>query len=330
MLKIIQRTQQKTILIFRPHHQRSFITLTVNTFVYMSVVGGTDDVSGRVNPAGVSGGGTSGHHRRGVAEFMDDAKHALFCSAYPQMPYLLVRKGAKESMVFRTEEWVAALQSLKLSRKIVALLLLAMATVSVFLKFDIDFLIIGNHVVNNEELMRKTTKNEHPPLLLRTVSHTQSWIVTNGYILVHANGGLNQMRTGICDMVAIAKIMNATLVLPSLDHQSFWTDPSYYKEEIIPLLKKHKVIKFTHTDSRLANNGLASSTQMLRCRVNYEALQYAPEIKELGKKLVDRLRENSDPYIALHLRLQPWPDSSRSRGASGFEVQCEALERERD
>ncbi|XP_019152664.1 PREDICTED: uncharacterized protein At1g04910-like [Ipomoea nil] len=51
-----------------------------------------------------------------------------------------------------------------------------------------------------------------------------------GYIQVFLDGGLNQQRMGICDAVAVAKILNATLIIPYLDVNAVWQDTSSFED----------------------------------------------------------------------------------------------------
>ncbi|KAJ4764330.1 O-fucosyltransferase family protein [Rhynchospora pubera] len=176
---------------------------------------------------------------------------------------------------------------------------------------------------------------------------------SNGYLRVTCNGGLNQMRAAICDMVTVARYLNLTLVVPELDKTSFWADPSdfgdifdvdhfinslrdevkivralpqkikrkgnreplsmqpiswssekYYLRQILPLIRRHKVMHFNRSDARLANNGIPMRLQKLRCRVNYEALRFTPQIEELGSKLVALLLQRSSSFVVLHLRYE--------------------------
>ncbi|GLU13825.1 hypothetical protein SLE2022_304350 [Rubroshorea leprosula] len=50
----------------------------------------------------------------------------------------------------------------------------------------------------------------------------------NGYIMVSANGGLNQQRVAICNAVTLASLLNATLVLPRFLYSNVWKDPSQF------------------------------------------------------------------------------------------------------
>ncbi|KAI4328134.1 hypothetical protein L6164_020515 [Bauhinia variegata] len=53
---------------------------------------------------------------------------------------------------------------------------------------------------------------------------------SEGYIQVFLDGGLNQQRMGICDAVAVAKILNATLVIPHLEVNPVWKDSSSFED----------------------------------------------------------------------------------------------------
>ncbi|XP_034674184.1 O-fucosyltransferase 31-like isoform X1 [Vitis riparia] len=53
---------------------------------------------------------------------------------------------------------------------------------------------------------------------------------SQGYVQVFLDGGLNQQRMGICDAVAVAKILNATLVIPHLEVNPVWQDSSSFTE----------------------------------------------------------------------------------------------------
>lgn len=178
-------------------------------------------------------------------------------------------------------------------------------------------------------------------------------LLSNGYLLIGASGGLNQQRTGITDAVVVARILNATLVIPELDHYSFWKDdsdfanifdvdwfisflakdipivkrvpdkymrslekppytmrvprksePQYYLDEVLPTLLRRHVVQLTKFDYRLASD-LDEELQRLRCRVNYHAFLFTKPLQNLGQKLVMKMRDMANRYIAVHLRFEP-------------------------
>ncbi|CAL5204594.1 unnamed protein product [Lathyrus oleraceus] len=172
---------------------------------------------------------------------------------------------------------------------------------------------------------------------------------SQGYIQVFLDGGLNQQKMGICDAVAVAKILNATLVVPHFEVNPVWQDSSsfadifdvdhfidvlrdevsivkelpsehswstreyyatgirdtriktapvqataeWYIENVLPILQSYGVAAIAPFSHRLTFNGLPSDIQRLRCKVNFEALNFVPHLQELGSIIVQRLRYNA-------------------------------------
>ncbi|KAL5163655.1 O-fucosyltransferase 15 [Glycine soja] len=52
----------------------------------------------------------------------------------------------------------------------------------------------------------------------------------NGYILVTANGGINQQRVAVCNAVVVARLLNSTLVIPKFMYSSVWRDVSQFSD----------------------------------------------------------------------------------------------------
>ncbi|XP_057426403.1 O-fucosyltransferase 31-like isoform X2 [Lotus japonicus] len=53
---------------------------------------------------------------------------------------------------------------------------------------------------------------------------------STGFVQFFLDGGLNQQKMGICDAVAVAKILNATLVIPHFEVNPVWQDSSSFAD----------------------------------------------------------------------------------------------------
>ncbi|XP_037493828.1 protein EMBRYO SAC DEVELOPMENT ARREST 30 isoform X2 [Jatropha curcas] len=81
------------------------------------------------------------------------------------------------------------------------------------------------------------------------------------------------------------------------------SSPNFYIKEILPKLKKAKVIGLVLADGGCLQSILPPSMyelQRLRCRVAFHALQFRPEIQVLGHQIVERLRLRGQPFLAFH------------------------------
>ncbi|KAL8188871.1 hypothetical protein R6Q57_029626 [Mikania cordata] len=201
-------------------------------------------------------------------------------------------------------------------------------------------------------------KEQEPCLTPATRQDLEKGIVDK-YLIIEANGGLNQQRASICNAVAVAGLLNATLLIPRFNYHNVWRDSrqfkgiydedhfistlkkyvnvvrelpreimehydfnitnvpnirvpawasaSYYLEQVYPVLKEQRIVRFAPFANRLASS-MPPHIQYLRCLTNYEALRFSNPITTLAESLVKRMTLDSSgsggKYVSVHLRFE--------------------------
>ncbi|KAE8689192.1 putative disease resistance RPP13-like protein 1-like [Hibiscus syriacus] len=100
--------------------------------------------------------------------------------------------------------------------------------------------------ITDEELWDPPSSRGLRPCAHPTSKYKPS-LGSDRYLMVSCNGGLNQIRTAISDMVAVAYIMTAVLVIPKLDTQSFSHDSSTFSD----IFDEHHFITTLQQDVRI-------------------------------------------------------------------------------
>ncbi|PNY09773.1 DUF246 domain-containing protein at1g04910-like protein [Trifolium pratense] len=81
----------------------------------------------------------------------------------------------------------------------------------------------------------------------------------------------------------------------------------FYIDNVLPRIKEKKIMALKPFVDRLGYDNVPPEINKLRCRVNYHALKFLPDIEQMADLLASRMRNrtgSSNPYMALHLRFE--------------------------
>lgn len=140
-----------------------------------------------------------------------------------------------------------------------------------------------------------------------------SALTLSGYLIVEANGGLNQQRSAICNAVAVAGLLNAILVIPEFEFHAIWKDSStfgdiYDEDHFISSLEGYvKVVRHVPDEVMARFDYNLTSIPTIRVQpwatVKYYNGEVYPLLKEHGviriSPFANRLAMSVPPYIQL-------------------------------